>query len=258
MNEDRYSEDKLTISTPLLMQSTTAEKQSSFPITPSTKKTRRCNLSTDHWHQILHLIPKYKKLSINQFKAVLTEFISRCDFLHTKEWLSKFSILQFLQKHADFLSTVSQLRVEQNYWNDVINIMTSPTVCMSGVSKDFTTKNSINWDHSRTEQYIERRKNNIQNKLQQVESNLNSHLQQTFPFYWQIKNAIPIDYFMNIISTAMTTLVEYNLRYLRTNFEQKKILWHFAINDIHLVKSFHGLNPTEEQVRIRLIETNFI
>ncbi|CAF1241679.1 unnamed protein product [Rotaria sordida] len=53
---------------------------------------------------------------------------------------------------------------------------------------------------------------------------------------------------MNIISNALVILVENSLYYLRTNFEQKKILLQFDINDAHLVKSFYDLNPTEEQI----------
>jgi len=59
-----------------------------------------------------------------------------------------------------------------------------------------------------------------------------------------------MDQFMNIISNALVIVVENSLYYFRTNFEQKKILLHYDMNDSDLVKSFYDLNPTEEQVSI--------
>ncbi|CAF1541542.1 unnamed protein product [Rotaria sordida] len=39
-----------------------------------------------------------------------------------------------------------------------------------------------------------------------------------------------------------------DLHHSNTNFEQKKILFTYNINDANLVKSFYDLNPIEEQV----------
>lgn len=232
-----------------------AQEQSLISILPRAREFRRCNLSNDHWQQILKLIPNYNNISNYQFKALLFEFISPCDINYIiMEWLNNFSIIQYLHKHAELMSIVSQLKIELNYWNYLTNIITSEELQLSNISPEFTAKNSVNWDHSRTEDYIERRKNHIEHKLQQAERDLNTHSQQTFPFYFGVQNMYSIEYYMNILSIALTTLVQSNLQYLHTNFEQKKILWQFDINDICLVKAFYALNPTDEQVRIYLID----
>jgi len=228
----------------------TTEEQSANFILPRAKKLRRCNLSTDHWQQILKILPKYHKISNDQFRSLILEFISSRDINCTIiEWLNNFSILQFLHEHAEFISIVSQLKIEQNYWNFLTDMITITKVHLSEISKEFTNKNSINLDHSRTEEYIEHRKNLIEHKLQEAKHNFDSHSQETLPFYHQMENINTIDHCMHILSTALASLVQHNIQYLHTNFEQKKILWQLDINDICLVKSFYNLNPTDEQVR---------
>lgn len=164
-------------------------------------------------------------------------------------WLNNFSIMQFLHKHADLMSMVLQLKIEQNYWNCLTSMMATSKVYLSDISKDLTMKNSINWDHSRTEEYIERRKNLLEHKLQETEHAFHIHSQQACPFHHPTLDMNAVKYHMDILTTTLTTLVECNLSYLRTNFEQKKTLWQFDINAICLVKSFYDLNPTDHQVR---------
>ena len=214
------------------------------------KKFRRCNLSTDHWKQILKIIPKYHKISNYRFKILLLEFISARDTNPVIiECLNNSSILQFFHKHTELMSAVTQLHIERQYWNSLSQMMTITKMYLLNSSKELTMKNSINWDHSRSEEYIEHRKNYIEHKLQEAEDNLDNHSQLTLPFYHQMENINGIDECMNILPTALNTLVEYNLQYLHTNFEQKKTLWQFNIDDMCLVKSFYDLNPTDEQVR---------
>ncbi|CAF1561914.1 unnamed protein product, partial [Rotaria sordida] len=142
-------------------------------------------------------------------------------------------------------------KIEQDYWNDIANLITIPVVVwLSEAGKDITKQNSINWDHTKTKINIQHRQKIIENKLQQAEYNLNIHLQQPCPFDCEIYNKTSMDHFLNIISNVLVTLVENSLYYLHTNFEQKKILLKFDITDANLVKSFYDLNPTVEQIVI--------
>jgi hypothetical protein len=212
---------------------------------------KRYNLSNDHWNQVSKLIPNYKNLTPYQFKDILVNVISPGSYIQIKEWLTNFLLLQFIQQRAELMCIVFQLKIEQDYWNYIANLTTTPVVIwLLEISKDVIKQNSINWDHAKTKINILHRQHIIENKLRQAEHNLNIHLQQPYPFYWQIQNNIFMDHFINVIFNALVIVVENSLYYFRTNFEQKKILLNFDINDGHLVKSFYDLNPTDEQVFI--------
>jgi hypothetical protein len=149
------------------------------------------------------------------------------------------------------MCTVFQLKIEQDYWNYIANWTSMPEMnWLSEISKDVTKQNSINWDHTKTKINIQHRQQIIEHKLRQAERHLNIHLQQPYPFYWQSPNNHCMEQCINIISNALVIVVENSLYYFRTNFEQKKILLYYDMNDAFLVKSFYDLNPTEEQVFI--------
>ena len=118
------------------------------------------------------------------------------------------------------------------------------------MSRDVTEQSSINWNHTKTRINIQHRKQIIENKFQQAEHLLNIHLQQPYPFYWQVENNNCMSHFMNVISNALVIVVENSLYYFHTHFEEKKILLQYDMNDAYLVKSFYDLNHTEEQVFI--------
>ncbi|CAF1241622.1 unnamed protein product [Rotaria sordida] len=255
-NEYQYSDENLELNSIdesfILLQPKAKEEWSSLPATTYPKRRKCYNLSNDHWKQVLKLIPNYKKLSPYQFKDVLTGLIPHSSHHHhIKGWLTDFTMLQFLQQRAELMCTVLQLKIEQDYWNDIANLITIPVVVwLSEAGKDITKQNSINWDHTKTKINIQHRQKIIENKLQQTEYNLNIHLQQPCPFNCEIYNKTSMDHFLNIISNVLVTLVENSLYYLYTNFEQKKILLNFDITDANLVKSFYDLNPTVEQIVI--------
>ncbi|CAF4248542.1 unnamed protein product, partial [Rotaria sordida] len=119
---------------------------------------------------------------------------------------------------------------------------------LSEVSKDVTEKNSINWDHSKTKLNIQYQQNLIQNKLQRLEINLYNYLQRYSSNLKMNDDKISFEQWMKIICNALVVLMQNDLHHFNTNFEQKKILFTYDINDAHLVKSFYDLNPIEEQL----------
>ncbi|CAF4380218.1 unnamed protein product [Rotaria sordida] len=121
---------------------------------------------------------------------------------------------------------------------------------LSEVSKDVIEKNSINWDHSKIKLNIQYQQNLIRNKLQRLEINLYNYLQRYSSNLKLNDDKISSEQWMNIICNALVVLMQNDLHHFNTNFEQKKILFMYDINDAHLVKSFYDLNPIEEQVNI--------
>ncbi|CAM4813315.1 unnamed protein product [Rotaria magnacalcarata] len=252
-NEYQYNDETLKMNSTnvsfILSQLISKEEWSSVPTKTCFKRSKRYNLSNDHWSQVSKLIPNYKKLSPYQFKDVLLQMIPRDFHDHTNEWLTHLIMLQFIQQRAELMCTVLQLQIEQTYWNYRSNLTNIPAVIWLLEAGEYVTKeNFINWDHTKTKVNIQHRQTIIDNRLEQAKENLNIHFQTPYPFYYEIENKTCLIDFINVISNALVNLVENSLYYFRTNFEQKKILLNFDINDAHLVKSFYDLNPTEEQI----------
>jgi len=219
------------------------------------KGFKRYNLSTDHWRQSSKLIPNYNQLSPYQFKDLLIKVIPLDHHQNIEQWFTTFTMLQFIQQRAELMCTVFQLKIEQDYWNHRAKLTILPImIWLLEISKDVTQQNCINWDHTKTKINIKHRQQIIENKLKQANTKLNIHLQQPYPFYWQMENKPSMDHLTNIIADALIILIRNSLYSFRTNFEQTKIQLDFDINDAHLVKSFYDLNPTEEQVSIHLFD----
>lgn len=215
------------------------------------KRMKCYNLSSDHWRQIIKLIPNYENLSLHQFKSMLTKMIPFCYQNFVEQWLTNFTILEILQHRAQLMSNIVQLKIECDYWSYVSNLINMPIIIwLSEAGKDFSKKNSINWDHTKTTSNIQHRQYIIHEKLHEAENNLNFHLQQSYLHYGNIQDQFFMVHFIDIITNALHNLIDNNLYYLRINFEQKKLLLNFDINDVHIVKSFYDLNPTETQVSI--------
>ncbi|CAF1394031.1 unnamed protein product [Rotaria sordida] len=119
---------------------------------------------------------------------------------------------------------------------------------LSEVSKDVTEKNFIHWDHSKTKLNIQYQQNLIRNKLQRLEINLYNYLQRYSSNLKMNDDKMSFEQWMKIICNALVVLMQNGLHHFNTNFEQKKILFTYNINDANLVKSFYDLNPIEEQV----------
>ncbi|CAF1292873.1 unnamed protein product, partial [Rotaria sordida] len=90
-------------------------------------------------------------------------------------------MLHFIRRRALLMCTLSELKIEEDYWKHVADEAMPTVRWLSQASKDITKRNSINWDYPRTERNIRHRQRLIYNKLQQAEANLKVHLQQSPP-----------------------------------------------------------------------------
>ncbi|CAF1383884.1 unnamed protein product [Rotaria sordida] len=211
------------------------------------KMKNHYDLPTDDWKLICKLLPNYKILSSHEFKRLLCKTIPT-DHYQIQQWLASTEILQFSQQLAIFICTSFQLKIEEDYWYYIGNLNMPVVAWLSEVSKDVTEKNFINWDHSKTKLNIQYQQNLIRNKLQRLEINLYNYLQRYSSNLKMNDDKISFEQWMNIICNALFVLMQNDLHHFNTNFEQKKILFTYDINDANLVKSFYDLNPIEEQV----------
>ncbi|CAF1444704.1 unnamed protein product [Rotaria sordida] len=91
------------------------------------------------------------------------------------------AILHFIRHRALLMCTLSELKIEEDYWKHGADVAMPTVRWLSQTSKDITKRNFINWDYPRTEHNIRHRQRLIDNKLQQAETNLKVHLQQSPP-----------------------------------------------------------------------------
>ena len=164
-------------------------------------------------------------------------------------------LLQSVKQQAEVRNIIFQLEIEQDYWAHVTDFAKPVLYWLSTAAQNVTRKNSIHWDYPRIEHNIRHRQEIIENKLYRARTDLNTLLQR------QILHPSP-ENSIQVINQALASLIRNNLHRLHSKFEQKKAILQFDMNDVHLVQSFYGLNPTEEQVYISfvniLISTNII
>ncbi|CAF1527539.1 unnamed protein product [Rotaria sordida] len=211
------------------------------------KMNKYYDLPTDDWKLTCKLLPNYKTLSSHDFKRLLCKTI-QTDHYQIQQWLANTEMLQFSQQLAVLMCTSFQLKIEEEYWYYIGNLNMPVVTWLSEVSKDVIEKNSINWDHSKIKLNIRYQQNLIRNKLQRLEINLYNYLQRYSSNLKMNDDKMSFEQWMNIICNALVVLMQNDLHHFNTNFEQKKILFTYDINDANRVKPFYDLNPIEKQV----------
>ncbi len=83
-----------------------------------------------------------------------------------------------------------------------------------------------------------------------AESKLNEYLQQPLPLL--MKTDESTNRAMGSLAVAILSLVHKDQHRLRDGFKRKKAAFKLNINDIRLIRCFWDLQPTQEQVWLRL------
>lgn len=142
-------------------------------------------------------------------------------------------------------------------WNYIANLSNTPIFnWLLQISKDVILENSMSWDQTKTKVKINLRQKLIQNKLKQVETDLNIHLQHN-PSNSINENATYTEHYIIILFMALAIVIYNALALSHMNFEWQKILLYFDIKDALFVKLFHDFNPTEGQVNSFCLSTYF-
>ena len=114
-------------------------------------------------------------MSSHQFKDLLSNGLhSYRDEIY--QFLTNPNICHFIQQLTTLMCSYFQLKIEEDYWNYIANLSNTPIFnWLSQISKDVILENSMNWDQTKTKVKINLRRKLIQNKLKQMETDLNIH-----------------------------------------------------------------------------------
>jgi len=137
--------------------------------------------------------------------------------------------------------------MEKGYWKHVIDELLSAVNRLLRMPKNLTRRYSINWDYPRTEKNIRHRQRLTENKVNQIDAQIRTHLEK-YPSCRSISDKTLVDQNMRMIDDALEVMICNNLENLYTRFKQKEALIQYDAYDIHLIKSFYNLHPTEDQV----------
>ncbi|CAF1469350.1 unnamed protein product [Rotaria sordida] len=74
-------------------------------------------------------------------------------------------MLHFIRHRALLMCTLSELKIEEDYWKHVADVAMPTVRWLSQTFKDIMKRNFINWDYPRTEHNIRHRQRLIDNKL---------------------------------------------------------------------------------------------
>lgn len=228
---------------------------------PNKKKTKHSRLSVDQWKRSsLKLLPKYHKLPNFLFKCLLCKNVLSCYLYYIEQWLANLQVLQYFRQYAELMCDKYQLQIEQDYWTYVLDLAMPAMTWLSTIVKNIKQRNFINWDYPRTVENVLHRQKIIEKKLIQIDNDINAHRQLPPPppppldeFYEQTRaTRISTNDMTHILFKSLNILIQNDLNPFHTHFQQKMILLKFDVKDVHLVKSFYDLNPTQEQVHIFL------
>ena len=211
------------------------------------RSTAAANLSIDVWKSSRKLTPNYSHISKYRFKNLLYQANLSNHQQQLRQCLSNPKLLSFVQKYAHLISMSIQLEMEKDYWKHVIEGLLSAITWLAQMPKNLTKRYSINWDYPRTEHNIRHRQKLTENKLKKIYHQLRAHLQK-YASCWLKSDKTVMDQTMHMISNALKIMIENNLQNLHIRFEQKKSLIRYDAYDIHLLKLFTDLHPTEDQV----------
>ncbi|CAF2063843.1 unnamed protein product, partial [Rotaria magnacalcarata] len=207
--------------------------------------THKSSIPIDKWKTSRQLTPNYLKMSSRLFVDLLcTNLASHQNKI--KHWLIHTNQLRCFRRHAELLNNILLLEIEQDYWETITDSVPIEIIWLSNMPKDTTRINSINWAYPRTIENLNKRQTIIQNKLKEAQHQLVIHLkEESLIVRSSISKSIDL---LNVISTAIREFLHQGQQRLRTMYEEQKLVFVFDHNDLHLVKSFYDLNPTNEQL----------
>lgn len=229
----------------LLTSSSQKQTYHQIPNIKMNSTTNKSSIPIDKWKTSRQLIPNYLKMSSRLFMNLLCMNLTSHQN-KIKHWLIHTNKLQCFRRHAELLNNILLLEIEQDYWETITDSVPIDIIWLSKMSKDITNRNSINWAYPRTIENLNKRQTIIQNKLNAIKHQLMVHLQQE-SFIVRPSTSTSID-LLDLISTAIRKFVHQGQQRLRTMYGEQKVIFGFDHHDLHLVKSFYDLNPTNEQV----------
>jgi hypothetical protein len=148
--------------------------------------------------------------------------------------------LQYARIYAQLINDLFYLRLKEDFWKYYFAMMTSSEIdSMNNMSKSILKKQyNLHRTQFVTKENILKRQQTITEQLKQIEDKLSEHKQQ--------QQVMSVD--LHKLSTVIPAFVRKGQRKLSADFERKKLLLQYDINDYRLVQEFYNLKPSDDQV----------
>lgn len=181
--------------------------------------------------------PNYLNTSDHIFKTMLKTSLPGSE--NVIQLLDTSEKLRYARIYAQLVNDLFYLRLKHNYWTYYYQVVINSKIWSLTWSKQFIKENNLSQIRFLTKDNVERHQQIIIETIKHIENKLNQHKQQSTTD--RLSN-------VNKLSTIIPAFVRKRQHKLSTEFERKKLLFQFDINDYCLVQKFHDLKPTEDQV----------
>jgi hypothetical protein len=169
----------------------------------------------------------------------------------TEEKLAQFlngkGAIGFARQYADLLDRLSSLKLRQAQWDCYHHIGVTENIWTNRVPKHVAERNSMVHAYGRSKHMIAQRRILIQQKLEQVQNDLQEFEQQVL-----LESASNVDYSSELraLSSILDTFVQENQQGLHDAFAYNRKMLILDANDHRLVQAFFDLKPKKGQVKI--------
>ena len=147
--------------------------------------------------------------------------------------------LQYARTYAQLINDLFYLRLKEDFWTYYATTLTSFGTGSMHMSKSICKDHNLHRIHFVTQENILQRQQAITEQLKQIEDQLSEHQRLAV-------GDASID--LNQLSTVIPAFVRKGQHKLSADFERKKVLLHYDLNDYRLVQVFYNLLPSEDQV----------
>jgi hypothetical protein len=147
--------------------------------------------------------------------------------------------LQYARSYAQLINDLFYLRLKEDFWKNYYEVMTNSGIWSMNMSKSIIQENNLHRIQFVTQENVQKRQQTIIEELKQAEDRLTKYKQLA-----HANQSIDI----NKLSTVVPAFVRKGQRKLSADFERKKLLLQFDVNDYRLVQAFYNLKPSQDQI----------
>ena len=175
------------------------------------------------------------------FKRLLSTALKGIDEMNILALLDTSEKLKYARTYAQLINDLFYLKMKDDYLTYYLSLVTSPEFISSShyMSKSSRKEHNLHRLKFIKQENIFKQQTFIQKRLQQVVKQLNIHKQQ-------VPEHISMD--LNRLSTVIPAFVGKGQLKLSADFERKKLLLKYDIDDYYLIYTFYNLNPTTDQI----------
>ena len=145
--------------------------------------------------------------------------------------------LQYVRDYTRLVNDFFYMKLKEDYWKNYNQLIETGSINMS---PQFIKENHLHRVQFVTRENVQKRQQTIIEELKRTEERLDAH--KRLAMSDSISDA-------NLLATVVDAFVRQGQRDLSADFERRKLLLQFDMNDCRLVRVFYDLQPSLEQVR---------